>query len=596
MSILLQKIVIWLLIILFFSLPIVNSHLLSLFWLDFWYHVDWNYEFTKTMFFNIFIWLIFLIFWLEKLISSKEKDSWLSTNSIIYIIISFVIIWISTFFSISPYISLFWNSAKWHWAIMFIALILLFIIWVNQKRKTQKLIVNSFIIWVFISAIIAIKEYFLPSLNYGDLWNRALWTMWHPNYLALILLITIVPIYKRLISKVNNYRFFDYFLYIVLITLIVCLFLTKSALAIWLFILYNFFYIINSSRLIDYKKIISVIFWLIFIWFIWFTFHFYPEKIHSFISRFFIWETTICILKSDIKSFFTWWWLDTLDLIFNKTKNLYLYIFENIWYTADRPHNFILNIFYHFWLIWVLFLFYTFYLIYKYYKKLKFVWSTKIMYVKWLLIAFLFTFFNFPSIVAYIIIVLFLSIIVKETYKIEKLEKVWINFFWKITILLLISVSLWGAYYSSKYYIAETKAYNKDYNNAIKIFPYNPDYYYKTWKLNSWLEIWKYKSEMYYVSKIYLSKNIKESCQELINNFPTAENYFYCWNIMNKIWDKTWAKAFYNIGLSFLPDLWNKDSYYYNNFLKYFISTHRFFNEKFSNLKEILKIVNNKDY
>ncbi len=43
-----------LLIILFFSLPLINSHFFDLFWVKWWFYVSWNYEFTKVMFFNIF--------------------------------------------------------------------------------------------------------------------------------------------------------------------------------------------------------------------------------------------------------------------------------------------------------------------------------------------------------------------------------------------------------------------------------------------------------------------------------------------------------------------------------------------------------------
>ena len=32
---------------------------------------------------------------------------------------------------------------------------------------------------------------------------------------------------------------------------------------------------------------------------------------------------------------------------------------------------------------------------------------------------------------------------------------------------------------------------------------------------------------MYYISSIYLSKNIEVACSELTKDFPTAENYFY---------------------------------------------------------------------
>jgi len=58
----LQKIII---IGLFFLLPLINSHLFDLLWIKCWFYVDWNYEYTKVIFFNIFSWIILTLFFIK---------------------------------------------------------------------------------------------------------------------------------------------------------------------------------------------------------------------------------------------------------------------------------------------------------------------------------------------------------------------------------------------------------------------------------------------------------------------------------------------------------------------------------------------------
>jgi len=597
MNKILNKITLFLLIILFFSLPLVNSHLLNLFWIDFGYYVDWNYEFTKVMFFNILSWIIFIIFSIQKLLNYKINTINLNSKIIKYFIIFVIILWLSTFFSISPYLSLFWSTWKWHWTLMFINLFLLLIVLINISKQKIKFIFKALIIWVFITGILAIKEYFLPSLEYWNLWNRALWTMGHPNYLSLILLIIIAYLYNKLnLYKIyNKYKIFLY--YFILSTLIITLLLTKSLFWIIIFIFYSYYYFIYKHRNLKYKKIFNCLFVFLILSFIFISINFYPEKLSSFLSRFYIWMSTLNISLENPKILIFWWWLDTLDLIFDKYKDIHLYIYENIWFTADRPHNFIINIFYHLWLLWVIFLIYSLNILKNYYLKFKLIKHKKLYLFEIIFIFLIFNLFNFPSIVSYVIIILVIAKILKIIYKkySHHIEKE-ISFSKKIFLIIIILYSIVNINYFTKYYISGVYSYDEKYLKSINTFKYTADNYYRIWENEKWLIIWKYKSEYYYSSLIYFSKGYNQVCKNLLKDFPISENYFLCWDLLYKLWHKEKAIIYYKKGLKLMPDLWNSSSKYYSDFLtKNIISSHRFFSEKYSNIKNILKIVNNKN-
>ena len=83
-----------LLIILFLFLPLVNSHLFNLIWIDWGFYVNWNYEFSKVIFFNILSGIIILLFIINNIFSHKNK---LKIPKIIFLI--FLLLLISTIFS-----------------------------------------------------------------------------------------------------------------------------------------------------------------------------------------------------------------------------------------------------------------------------------------------------------------------------------------------------------------------------------------------------------------------------------------------------------------------------------------------------------------
>ena len=61
-----------LIIILFVLLPLMNSHLIDLFWIKWGFYVAWNYEFTKVIFFNILSWIIFSLFFIKSFLNKNK--------------------------------------------------------------------------------------------------------------------------------------------------------------------------------------------------------------------------------------------------------------------------------------------------------------------------------------------------------------------------------------------------------------------------------------------------------------------------------------------------------------------------------------------
>lgn len=567
-----------LLILLVFSLAFINSHLFDLVWikLDFLY-VSWNFEFTKVIYFNILSsFIIFLFFIHSVFIDKKLKIPF-------FIIFVFIAILLSTIFSISPFTSLFGNNDKWHGLIMFINLIWLFIVIYNQKKKFINTLITSFLFSAFFVALIWIWQYYLPIFDYWDLSNRSVSTLWHPNYLVLILLLSIPYLLNKILYK-------QIYSYVILFTIIsVCLFLTKSAWWILIFIFYCTYILNKKYNVIKNKSTfyITVLVFLIASSII--ILVTYPEKLQSFISRFFIWSSTLDLIFSNPKQFIFWYGFETLSLTFEKSKSIYLYIFENIWFTADRQHNLILNIFYHTWLVWVSLFWYIVY------RFLKFnVQDKKLInkyYTHTIIIFIIFTLLNFASIISYLILLLFIIKVLNKV-QIKQIENSYIKY---ILILFISIISFIWLHSSYNFYKAETYAYQNNYNKAIDTFKYNPEYYYNLWQYEKWLNFWYYKWEFYFYSLISTDLlDIESNCGKLVTHFPTPENYFYCWEFLEYLAKEDLAIAYYKNWLNLLPDLWNTDSKYYNNFfIKKFIDWKRFFSEKYSNINSILDKVKN---
>ena len=526
--------ILWFLI-LFTSL--IHSRFFSYFGLDLDFTVSWNYEFTKSILFNILasiLWIFSLFFLWNKKLEMNKNTFYISS-------LFLILLFLSTYFSDYSFNSLYWDPSKWHWLFLFSNLVLIFYIsYFIAQNKSKNIIINFFILSAFLSSLIAIKEYISPAFTYWDLESRALWSFGHPNYLSLFLLLSFPFLYENIFNHKKMYLYFPF------IFILIAFLLTKSYLAIFLFLLYNlYFFKIFSKK----NKFLFVIIFLILIWFI---FYLFPYKFNSFFSRFFIWETSLTAIFSDIKIFLVWAWLDNLELHFDSFKSSYLYIFENFWFTADRPHNIIINLFYHLWFFSLI----IFSSIVIYIKRKTSSWF-KSPYLISIILFLLFLQFNFSSIASYLVFFIFLGFLLN--YEKSDFDK---SLIIKSKIILLVSLSFYWAYSSINYYIAETYSYKQDFEKSIKYFA-NPDYYYNLWNLEKWFEIAWEKNINYYIESFFALEDKIKWCNELIKYKQTAESYAFCWDYFWNIWEKDIVVNFYKKSLEILPDLWNQDSVYY---------------------------------
>lgn len=453
---------------------------------------------------------------------------------------------------------------------MIINLILIFIVVSNKEEKIKnKILKISFLSLIFV-IIIWIKEYFLPTLDYEVWLNYAVSTFWNKQFLAFYLLLFLPLIIKNYALQITKIKPF-YILFLILYFGL--LFITKSLIPIILSLSFLVFYIFWKRK---WYIILSLLF------LIWGTliFLYFPEKINSFLSRFFIWFNTFQIWFSDLKSLVIWNWFETLNLIFDREKNPYLYIFENFGFSADRNHNLFLDIFFSTWIIWLIIAFYTTY---------KIIYISKdTIYFQVFILALFFLFFNFASIVHYTILILFLTLLIKEKTKFKYID-------FNVNKFLLVSViflNFFIFFSFSKFLISEINYKKWDLDNAIKYFSY-PEYYIENQNHEEWLSYYRIIPEIYF-KNIILNEpdNIIQNCENLTKNYKTAENFLWCWKILEIENYKNESLIFYKNWILFLPNLWKNDSMYINNFFIKITKDdikHRFFNEKYSNIKEVLE-------
>lgn len=557
-----------------FILPLIHSNFLNYFWFNFEPLVNWNFEFSKVIFFDMISSFVIISFLIEKIL--KKESIKIVYWKILFLILLVSII--STIFSISPFISLFWNNIKAHWLVMLINLLGIFIVLTNKDKEFLLRLLKTSFLSLFVVLIIWIKEYLLPSLDYEISLNKAISTFWNNQFLALYLLLFLPLITdksKKIVNLIKDKKIFTIiFSLLFLILFIALFFLTKSFIWISILSIYLIFLLLWKKKWVIFSFIFLVI-WLFLIYF------YLPEKLHSLLSRFYIWQNTLSIIWSDIKTLLLWNWFETLDLVFSKEKNPYLYIFENFWFIADRSHNLWLDIFYSSWLLGLALSLYIWFIILK---------NKKLFPV--LIIFFAFTFLNFASIVHYFILILFFAIYL------EKWKNDIFKFKWKwINIAFLISLVLYLVFcilFYFKFFIAEVNYKNWNLWKSISYFRY-PTYFIENWDYINWLKYYKIKPDIYYKNLILKSKSsLINNCSEYVKIYNLAESYIWCWQLLEKENYKKESQIFYKKWLSLLPDLWNNNSKYYNNFfVKHTINWNRFYNEKYSNIKEILlKIYN----
>lgn len=575
-----------LLCILFFLLPFIHGKILYSFWIELWFSLRGNYEFSKVIFFNVFCSFVFVSYFLESIftpLSSKNKwkkewiwlfRSWAEQRGwgwgiILFIILSLLL---STFFSLSPFISLIWDTEKWHTALMFLNLIWLYIVLQNIDKDTLKRLMYVSISAGILTGLFAIKELYFPSFHYWELWSRALGSFGHPNYLAGYLLL-ILP----LLSHIKNTSLKHLFIWVIFITIV----LSKSYWWIFLaflYVLYTFSKKLSSPLRRGLGWAIILV-WLISILLL---IEYSPEKLHSFLSRFAIWESVLRIIFSSSKIFFFWGGLETLPYLFESFKTPEVYIYENFWYTADRPHNFFLNIWYHFWFLGVNIFVYS---LYSFIKKIN---NT---YVSHSIVLFLlFGIFHFFSVTSYALVVLLISVFLKSES--SRVQQWWMTQW--VQVFIIFACLIW-AYYSLQLYQSEIFFKQKKYTLAEETFSH-PKYLIELWNYSQAHSYEWLISSYNYKNQIITEAHKWELCEKLTQTYPSSENYFYCGNILEKIDTPQRSLQYYHKGLALLPDLWNTDSPYWEKyFIKHTITGNRFFSEKFWDVAQIVQKVHWKD-
>ncbi|MCH2188592.1 hypothetical protein MK079_02065 [Candidatus Gracilibacteria bacterium] len=562
-----------LLIILCITTSLIFGNIDDIFGWDIIPNISGNYEFTKTVFFIVFTQILFIFFIIRHKGVLIPKYLILLTGLIIF----------STLFSISPLTSIIGGVSKGHGAIMFFSLILLSIIVYNLSREDQKNILKHILYTSPLICLFALWQYISPSFEYGDLQNRAFGSFGHPNYLAGYILL-LLPLLSTI--EKNIYK------YIIGGLLIITLILTKSA---WALLIAGCYFIGKSSYppllkggLNKYSLpliggglgwgLMVIILSLITVG----TLYEFGLgiKLHSFLARFFIWEATLSIIFSDIKILLFGAGFETLPLLFDSYKSEYLYIFENIGFRADRPHNILLNIFYTSGILGLITLLGTIIYLLKYIQKSN-------IYVHSLVLMSIFLIFNYTSVVHWMIVIVLVGILLSgKNIKKYTLKN---NIFLKTGIIGITStiIFLIGSLYTGEIY-----AKKGEYLRASQHFPL-PNYFYRLGEYELGKKWEGYASEEYFVSQVVHDNDILSSCHNLITHYTTVENYFYCGEIFEKRGYTNEAKKYYQAGLDILPNLWNPNSVYYNNFIiKYFVDGKRFMSEKYSSLAEILKKIN----
>ena len=593
-----------LLILLFFSLPLVHGGVFTTLWIDFKLVVSGNFEFTKTIFFNILSSLILVSFCIDSFFD--KKNSLFSKREKIIWGLIITLLFLSTLFSLSPLTSMIWDDNKGHTALLFFNLLWIFFVLRNLNQDFLKQLIYTSLLSGVCVSFLAIKELYSPSFNYGHLANRALGSFGHPNYLAWYLLLLLPLITLAWGTKKQMQPYLPFIRGGLGGVVVLAILLSKSIVAIVLAGLYIGYlltqYLIQFSPQGGTKLQYSPLFWkrgalgwvILTVTILTLVTLYLPEKLHSFLSRFYLWETTLSIIFSDWRIFLFGGGLETLSYVFESFKSPEVYIYENFWFTADRPHNFLLNIFYHFGILWLgifIYLVYSFIISFwnqREYPKGEGLWnSTKIS----ILLFLLFGIIHFFSIASYLIVVLcisYISVIPKTVEQEEKLKKISSN---TITFGFLIFSVIW-AYYSLQFYTAEQAYAQKEYTRAQSIFSH-PKYLWALGRFDDAQDLEAIESPQLIKSQIQTFRG-KEIflCNRLIELYPSAENYLYCWAVFEKSWNTELSLEYYKTWLSLLPDLWREDSPYWDNyFIKNTITGNRFFSEKFWDIRTILEKV-----
>jgi len=332
----------YLVIFLLFSSSVLFSHILFLVWIEKPVSVLWIgwYEGLKSI---VLTWVSFVLVLCIFLYRTTKK---ISKIKIPLAIVFWIIV--SMYFSIDRENMFLWQSEKYQWGIYWIWLVTLYMVSyfffqaANFKRLIRYICVFFICIWIYgIVQKIGLDPLYSMYQTRVPL-TRIFSTLGNANYLAGLGLICL-PLWF-----IFNQKWKEYLYLIFTFSIILC---THSYIWIFFAILYLIFYI---SKI--HKKA-GILLCIVFCFSALLFFIDVPEwKLMSLKARMYMWETTFEIIFRSLKSILIGSWPDTLQNIFDTYKSPELSIYENPDYTADRSHNFMLDIVYYFWFItgWVI--------------------------------------------------------------------------------------------------------------------------------------------------------------------------------------------------------------------------------------------------
>jgi O-antigen ligase len=143
-------------------------------------------------------------------------------------------------------------------------------------------------------------------------------------------------------------------------------------------------------------------------------------------------------------------------------------VYKRQGYTADRAHNIVLDTWYSFGIIAALIVMYCIYFLIKNFQKNP--------YYEACMIFFIYNFLNFPSLVHYLLFLLFFTKILQEKHAFfELLEKKYNLVFAPLFLGIIV--------FALNFYQSERFAYHQDYTTALTYFSY-PEYFFETQQID----------------------------------------------------------------------------------------------------------------
>lgn len=570
----------------FSIIPFIHARLWESFHLPVSFLLGGNFEFTKSICFVILCFFLSFVALIEYVWKREHIQIHLSFRHRIILLSLLLILSLSSIVWISPFQSFIGDREKWHTFFVYFGLIgISLLLWLLIHTE-KKRILWATLIWLFFVELLAFKEYLFPSFSYGALWERLLWSFGHPNYLAWYILI-LFP-YLFLQRKKDNSLFFRYIQYSFIIFSFLALIFTQSLWAILLlFLFFGIFYCMRKSFKKKFRFLFPFLFLCLIIAISFWVLLFFPEKLHSFLSRWYIWKSIFSLLISNPHYFIFGIGAENLPILFENFQVPELYIFENIGYSVDRAHNLLLDIWLQFWLIWIV----IFWYILSIFKKNHFLHSKHLFSLKWavswsLLLFLLYGIFHYYSLASYLIIILGISVLSEGGYK-KDIKNFWMT----LAVWIFFVVSLGFAwFFGGRLWYAEVLAFEGKNQYALQIFPH-PHTLIENSEFQKAEMIEWFLSQENIRTQIYKENlSLEEWCMLLWEKFPTPRNAFFCGERYEKKEDRENQEFYYKKALSKLPNLWEKDSPYWKNyFIAQSITGNRFFSEKFSPLREVLQ-------